>query len=76
LIQEVDAYLAWADKHADMVTQPRHVTLQRRARRRVSLPEIVESNRHRTGRRATDALPKLGELLLPELTTDAQHHAP
>ena len=29
LIQEVDAYLAWADKHADMVTQPRYVTLQR-----------------------------------------------
>jgi hypothetical protein len=29
LIQEVDAYLAWAEKHADMVTQPRYVTLQR-----------------------------------------------
>ena len=29
LIQEVDAYLAWADKHANMVTQPRYVTLQR-----------------------------------------------
>ena len=29
LIQEVDAYLAWADKHAGMVTLPRYVTLQR-----------------------------------------------
>jgi hypothetical protein len=29
LIQEVDAYLAWAEKHADMVTQPPYVTLQR-----------------------------------------------
>jgi hypothetical protein len=29
LSQEVDAYLAWAGKHADMLTQPRYVTLQR-----------------------------------------------
>jgi hypothetical protein len=29
LIQEVDVYLAWAEKHADMVTQPPYVTLQR-----------------------------------------------
>jgi len=28
-ICDLDAYLAWADKHADMVTQPRYFTLQR-----------------------------------------------
>jgi hypothetical protein len=28
-ICDLDAYLAWADKHAEMVTQPRYVTLQR-----------------------------------------------
>jgi hypothetical protein len=29
LVQEADAYLAWAGKHADMLAQPRYVTLQR-----------------------------------------------
>ena len=29
LVQEADAYLAWAGKHADMLTQPTYVTLQR-----------------------------------------------
>ena len=29
LVQEADAYLAWAGKHADMLTQPANVTLQR-----------------------------------------------
>jgi len=29
LVQEADAYLAWAGKHADTLTQPRYVTLQR-----------------------------------------------
>ena len=29
LVQEVDAYLVWAGKHPDMLTQPRYVTLQR-----------------------------------------------
>src|SRR4029079_3210027 len=28
LVQEADAYLAWAGKHADMLTQPTYVTLQ------------------------------------------------
>ena len=29
LVQEADAYLAWAGKHADMLTKPTYVTLQR-----------------------------------------------
>jgi hypothetical protein len=29
LVQEADAYLAWAGKHADTLTQPRYVSLQR-----------------------------------------------
>ena len=29
LVQEADAYLAWAGRHADMLTQPTYVTLQR-----------------------------------------------
>ena len=29
LVQEADAYLAWAGKHADMLMQPTYVTLQR-----------------------------------------------
>jgi hypothetical protein len=29
LVQEADAYLAWAGKHTDTLTQPRYVTLQR-----------------------------------------------